>query len=330
MTFSKLLKLNEKAKLIIFTFVFIICLTPSIPNLGVEAFPSWLALLLGIVMASLNIIPTSINTGKYTKTLLSYSIVGLGFGITIEQAINVCSNGLGLIIGSITFTLVAGFIVSKFFSINNKTSILISSGTAICGGSAIAAVAPAIKAKDKEISIALATIFTLNALALIIFPIIGKLLTMTDFQFGVWSAIAIHDTSSVVGAAATYSESALQTATTIKLARALFIVPIALFFSFLFSGNSKKIRVPLFIVLYIIALLISSYIKFDFVIFNSEQVYEAIYSISKRTLVGALFLIGCSITLSKLKKSGLKPMLFGSLLWFLIGSLSLLYIYNYM
>ena len=141
MTFSKLLKLNEKAKLIIFTFVFIICLTPSIPNLGVEAFPSWLALLLGIVMASLNIIPTSINTGKYTKTLLSYSIVGLGFGITIEQAINVCSNGLGLIIGSITFTLVAGFIVSKFFSINNKTSILISSGTAICGGSAIAAVA---------------------------------------------------------------------------------------------------------------------------------------------------------------------------------------------
>lgn len=330
MTFSKLLKLNEKAKLIIFTFVFIICLTPSIPNLGVEAFPSWLALLLGIVIASLNIIPTSINTGKYTKTLLSYSIVGLGFGITIEQAITVCSNGLGLIIGSITFTLVAGLIISKFFSINNKTSILISSGTAICGGSAIAAVAPAIKAKDEEISIALATIFTLNALALIIFPIIGKFLTMTDFQFGVWSAIAIHDTSSVVGAAATYSESALQTATTIKLARALFIVPIALFFSFLFSGNSKKIRVPLFIVLYIIALLISSYIKFDFVIINSEQVYEAIYSISKRTLVGALFLIGCSITLSKLKKSGLKPMLFGSLLWFLIGSLSLLYIYNYM
>lgn len=330
MTFSRLVKFNEKERLITFTLVFIICLTPSIPSLGIVAFPSWLALLLGIIMASLNILPTSINTSKYTKTLLSYSIVGLGFGITIEQATNACSNGLGLIISSIIFTLVAGFIISKFFSIDNKTSILISSGTAICGGSAIAAVAPAINAKDNNISIALATIFTLNALALIIFPIIGKLLAMTDYQFGVWSAIAIHDTSSVVGAAATYSESALQTATTIKLARALFIVPIALFFSFLFSGNTKKIRVPLFIVLYIIALLISSYIKFDFGGINSEQIYNAIYCISKRTLVGALFFIGCSITLSKLRKSGLKPMLFGSILWLLIGSLSLLYIYNYM
>lgn len=304
--------------LVIFWVLFIICLCPFVP--------SWAALLAGIVVASLGLVSTTIKLGAITKSMLSYSIVGLGFGITIEQATQACQNGLALIIGSIAVTLILGVLLTKLLKIDLKSGYLISSGTAICGGSAIAAVAPAIKAEDDQISLALATVFTLNAVALVLFPVIGHLLDMTQLQFGLWSAIAIHDTSSVVGAAATYSNpkgEALQIATTVKLARALFIVPIALLSVLFFSGSAKKIRVPLFIVLYIIALLISSYIHFDFGFINDSQVYNFIYEVAKRTLVGALFLIGCGITFAKLKKSGPKALILGIILWLIVGSGSL-------
>ncbi len=316
--------LNEKPFVnFLFWVIFAVCLLPVVP--------SYVALILGIIVASCNLIPAKLKIGAITKTMLSYSIVGLGFGITIDQATAACQNGLSLIIGSIAVTLIVGIIITKLIKFDLKSGYLISSGTAICGGSAIAAVAPAINAKDDEISLALATVFVLNAVALVLFPVIGHLLDMTQLQFGLWSAIAIHDTSSVVGAAATYADKtgeALQVATTVKLARALFIVPVALLSTLFFSGNARKIRVPLFIVLYIIALLVSSYLNFDLVFVNSQEIYHGIYEIAKRTLVGALFLIGCGITFSKLKKSGPKALVLGILLWVIIGTGSLLIIIN--
>ncbi len=314
---------DSKLCLWLFIALFVLSLVPFVP--------SWLALVVGFVVASVGLVPTSLKLGAITKSMLSYSIVGLGFGITMEKAQEACQQGVLLIVGSIAVTLIVGVILTKLLRIDFKSGYLISSGTAICGGSAIAAVAPAINAKDEQISLALATVFALNAVALVLFPIIGHLLEMTQLQFGLWSAIAIHDTSSVVGAAATYADEtgkALEIATTVKLARALFIVPIALISSIFFSGNIRKIRVPLFIVLYIISVLICSSINFDFGFVNSAQVYDFIYQCAKRTLVGALFLIGSGITISKLKKSGPKAMILGIILWIITGTGSLFIILN--
>lgn len=307
----------------LFLAIFVICLTPWVP--------SWLALVLGFVIASLGLVPTTLKLGAITKSMLSYSIVGLGFGITMDKAQEACQQGVVLIIGSIAVTLIVGVILTRLLKIDTKSGYLISSGTAICGGSAIAAVAPAINAKDEQISLALATVFALNAVALVLFPVIGHLLEMSQLQFGLWSAIAIHDTSSVVGAAATYADEtgkALEIATTVKLARALFIVPIALISSLFFSGNIRKIRVPLFIVLYIIAVLVCSYVNFDFGFVTSSDIYHFIYECAKRTLVGALFLIGSGITIAKLRKSGPKAMILGIILWIITGTGSLFIILN--
>lgn len=309
---------DTKACVWLFIILFLFCLCPLVP--------SWAALLLGFVIATVNLVPKKINLAPWTKSMLSWSIVGLGFGITVETAMNACEHGLGLVVGSIAITLILGVILGKILKLDTKLAYLVSSGTAICGGSAIAAVAPAIKAKDDQISLALATVFTLNAVALILFPLVGHLLQMTDLQFGLWCAVAIHDTSSVVGAGASYSDEALEIATTVKLARALFIVPIALLSTLFFSGSARKIRVPLFIVMYILAVLITSYIKFDFGFVSSTEIYNAIAIIAKRTIVGALFLIGSGITLSKLKKTGPRVLIQGIVLWIVIGSASLCYI----
>ncbi|MGN1394418.1 MAG: YeiH family protein [Succinivibrionaceae bacterium] len=313
---------DGKACTILFILFFIICLIPGVP--------SWLALVLGFVFSCFNLVPTSVSIGKITKSLLSYSIVGLGFGLTLTQAKEACENGLTLIIGSIIITIFCGVLLSKLLKIEKKTGLLISSGTAICGGSAIAAVAPAIEAEDDQTSIALATVFTLNAVALVLFPLIGHLLNMSDMQFGLWSAIAIHDTSSVVGASASYSENALQIATTVKLARALFIVPVALIATLIYTRKSKHIRVPNFIPLYILAVLICSFVKFqigDFI--TSDQVYPFIYEIAKRTIVGALFFIGASISIKKFKQTGPRALILGITLWVIISCASLSIILNY-
>lgn len=313
---------DSNACLWIFVILFILCLCPFVP--------SWAALLGGFIVAAVGLVPTKIKLGPITKSMLSWSIVGLGCGITVETALNACEHGIGLVIGSIACTLVLGVIIGKCLKLDKKLAYLVSSGTAICGGSAIAAVAPAINAKDEQISLALATVFTLNAIALLLFPLIGHLLNMSDLEFGLWSAVAIHDTSSVVGAAASYSEKALEIATTVKLARALFIVPVALISTMIFSGSARKIRVPLFIVMYIIAVFITSYVKFDFGFINSAEIYHFISEIAKRTIVGALFLIGSGITLAKLKKTGPRVLVQGVILWLIIGSASLTWIlFNY-
>lgn len=279
-----------------------------------------IALVIGFTLATLGLVPTQINITKMTKKLLAYSIVGLGFGINLSQAIEVSSNNIGIIICSIFTTLLLGFALTKALKIKPKMGHLIASGTAICGGSAIAAVSPAIDADAQETSHALATIFILNSVALFVFPLVGHWLAMTQHQFGIWSAIAIHDTSSVVGAASVYGDEALQTATTLKLARALWIIPVAFISALIFKGGGKKIQVPLFILFYCVAICIA------YLLPQYEHLYHVIFMLSKRLLVLCLFLIGAGLTINSIKSAGLKPMLLGIILWVTISISSLTYI----
>lgn len=278
--------------------------------------------MIGFLLASFSLVPTELPIASFTKKLLSYSIIGLGFGIHFEQALAVTSDGIGLIITTIVGTLVIGMMIAKVIKLERTTAYLIASGTAICGGSAIAAVAPAIKAKDEQIGLALATVFVLNSLALFIFPVIGHALGLDQHTFGTWAAIAIHDTSSVVGAASAYGEEALTTATTLKLARALWIIPVALISAIIFSrGNGEegksKLVIPYFIFWYCAAIAFSDFFP------QFEMVYQGIFTIAKQALVVCLFLIGCSISVSKLKSAGAKPLMFGVTLWVLISTISL-------
>lgn len=286
-----------------------LCLSPWITS------PS--ALVMGFLIASLGWVPAHIPIAKLTKKLLAYSIVGLGFGIPLQQALTVTSDGIGLILATICGTLVIGTFVAKAMGLEKKTGHLIASGTAICGGSAIAAVAPAINADDDQTGLALGTVFVLNSIALFIFPMIGHALSLDQHTFGTWAAIAIHDTSSVVGAASAYGEEALKTATTLKLARALWIVPVALVSAWLFKSHSRKLAIPYFILFYCLA------IGFSDLFPQWQQIYQGVFSIAKQALVICLFLIGCSISSARLKASGPKPLLFGVILWIAISVSSL-------
>ncbi|SGZ17782.1 YeiH family protein [Moritella viscosa] len=301
---------------LLFITIGLLCLTPMIS--------SPVALVLGFTLATLGLVPQRINLSVITKKTLAYSIVGLGFGINLEDAIIATKDAIGIIVTSIILTLILGWILTKVLKIEKKTGYLISAGTAICGGSAIAAVAPAINAKNDQTSLALATVFILNSVVLFLFPVIGHLLEMSQHAFGVWSAIAIHDTSSVVGAASAYGDEALLTATTLKLARALWIVPVAFISALLFKGDSKKLTIPYFILFYCFAIFIA-YVLPDYQVF-----YQGIFSVSKQVLVMCLFLIGASITVQKIRDAGIKSLLLGVLLWVAISVSSLVYILFFM
>ncbi|WP_163931511.1 YeiH family protein [Paraferrimonas sp. SM1919] len=280
-----------------------------------------MALVLGIALASFNQIPTDINIGKYTKTLLSYSIVGLGFGISVEQAITATSDNFMLIAGFIVISLVLGVALARLFAINTEQGYLISVGNAICGGSAIAAVAPAMRAKEDNIAIALGVVFALNSVALFIFPFIGHLLELDQVTFGKWAAIAIHDTSSVVAAGASYGEQALLTATTLKLTRALWIVPLVLVSALIFNRHgNNKVSIPSFILLFILAIIAAEYLT------ALKPVFDGVFLVAKQTLVVCLLLIGTSLSWGKLKQAGPRPLLFGTTLWLLISVTSLLWL----
>ncbi|MEX0335271.1 YeiH family protein [Vibrio tubiashii] len=301
--------MNNFNKQLPFWLALTVCLTPFITS------PT--ALVIGFLLASLGLVPKQFNLAKLTKKLLAYSIVGLGFGIHFEQALAVTSDGIGLIIATIAGTLLIGWWLARAIGLNKQTGYLISSGTAICGGSAIAAVSPAIKANDEQIGLSLATVFVLNSIALFVFPVIGHALNLDQHTFGTWAAIAIHDTSSVVGAASAYGEEALTTATTLKLARALWIIPVAFVSAFLFRSESKKITIPYFILFYCVAITVSDLMP------QFEVIYQGIFDVAKRALVVCLFLIGCGISVEKLKSSGPKPLMFGVTLWVLISTTSL-------
>lgn len=201
--------------------------------------------------------------------------------------------------------------------IDKKTSYLISTGTAICGGSAIAAVSPVIKADEKQISIALGIVFILNSIALFVFPVLGHYLHLTDNQFGVWCAIAIHDTSSVVGAASKFSQPALEIATTIKLARALWIIPVAFFSTLLFKNSNTKIKIPYFIGLFVLAMVANTYIPFI------QEYSHYLTAMAKAGLTLTLFLIGCGLSKKVISSVGIKPLIQGVVLWLTISLVAL-------
>lgn len=258
-------------------------------------------------------------SANISKHLLRWSIVGLGFGMNIYSVAQTGVSGIWFTIATIVGTLIFGFLIGKLLKIEQKTSILISSGTAICGGSAIAAVGPVINADSKSMSVSLITVFILNAVALFLFPQLGWMLRLSQEQFGVWSAVAIHDTSSVVGAASRYGEEALKVATTIKLTRALWIIPLALTLSFISKKEGKKkINIPWFILFFVLATVITTFLP------QGEEVYYYIKKIAKHGLILTLFLIGSSLTRHDIKAVGIKPMIQGVLLWIIISVSSLL------
>ena len=293
---------------------------------GLSAFSSWVTppvtLFIGLAFALLCGQAYPKFNKKVSKKLLQYSVVGLGFGMNLHASLASGKEGMLFTIISVIGTMLIGmFIGRKFLKVNRDTSYLISSGTAICGGSAIAAVGPVIKAKDSDMSVALATIFVLNAIALFVFPVLGGWLGLTQQEFGTWAAIAIHDTSSVVGAGAAYGEEALQVATTIKLTRALWIIPLALVTSFIFKSEGKKVSIPWFILWFIVAILINTYL-----LDSVPEVGKAISGLARKGLIITMFFIGASLSTDVLKAVGLKPLVQGVLLWLVISIGSLVYI----
>ncbi|WP_118974768.1 YeiH family protein [Taibaiella koreensis] len=272
-----------------------------------------LALLLGILVAQLMDHPYPHSNHKATRILLQCAVVGLGFGMDLHTALRVGKEGFLFTVISIFGTLLLGYLFGKLLKIHRKTSFLISAGTAICGGSAIAAISPVIGAEEKQISVALGTIFILNSLALFLFPAIGHWLGLSQAQFGIWSAIAIQDTSSVVGAVGKFGAEALQIATTVKLMRALWIIPIAFASALVFKTKEARLRIPYFIGLFVLAIVLNTYLPF------MQTIGPRIVGLSKAGLTLTLFLIGSGLSRKVWGSVGLRPILQGVVLWLLIS-----------
>lgn len=279
--------------------------------------PTAISLLAGILLAVTLGSPFKKFTKKISKYLLQLSVIGLGFGMNLHSAIEAGKDGMLFTIVSVIGVMCLGVLLGKAFRLSRNNSYLISSGTAICGGSAIAAIAPIIDAGDDETTLSMATVFTLNAAALLIFPTIGHLLGMSQEQFGTWAAIAIHDTSSVVGAGAAYGEEALKVATTVKLTRALWIIPMAVATTFIFRKKGKKISIPWFILIFIIAMLANTYFGIP------EAISAGIVTCSKHALSATLFLIGCGISVQSIRNTGIRPFALGISLWIIISAATL-------
>jgi uncharacterized integral membrane protein (TIGR00698 family) len=281
------------------------------------------ALALGLLLAFTIGNPFPELSGKPTKYLLQASVVLLGFGMNLEAIVKAGRDGILFTIATIFGTLALGYVVGRLLLVPAKTSALISSGTAICGGSAIAAVGPAIGAEHEEMSVSLGTVFILNSVALFLFPVLGHALGLTENQFGVWAAIAIHDTSSVVGAAQAYGPEALATAATVKLARALWIAPIALIFAFIYrktdSDAKAKVAMPWFIFLFIGAAAFRTYAP----TFILPSIFDSLVNLARAGMTITLFLIGASLTPKTLKSVGVTPLIQGVLLWIVISVVAL-------
>ena len=325
MSVLSMLRANNRVIYVVIVSILSLCLLLGyLP--GAELVSAWVtppvALFLGLIFALLCGQAYPKFNKKVSKKLLQYSVIGLGFGMNLHASLASGKEGMMFTIVSVVATMVIGVIIGrKMLKMNMDTAYLISSGTAICGGSAIAAVGPVIKAKESDMSVALATIFILNAIALFIFPILGEWLGLTEQQFGTWAAIAIHDTSSVVGAGAAYGEEALQVATTIKLTRALWIIPLALVTSVIFKNESKKISIPWFILWFVVAILLNTYL-----LDSVPMVGKIISGLARKSLIITMFFIGASLSTDVIKAVGLKPLIQGVALWIIISVSSLLYI----
>ena len=271
---------------------------------GLPQISAPLALLMGLVFAFCLPNPCPKFNKKTSKYLLQIAVVCLGFNMNLQESLRSGSEGMLFTVVSVVGVMALGVLLGYWLHINRKTSYLISSGTAICGGSAIAAVS-------------LGVIFILNSIALFIFPPLGHMLDMTQQQFGTWAAIAIHDTSSVVGAGESYGEVALQTATLIKLTRALWIIPLAFATMFIFRDKTAKISIPWFIFIFVLAMIVNTYVALP------EWFTSAMVWIAKRGMVLTLFFIGASLSLASIKQVGVKPLLQAIVLWIVISVSSL-------
>lgn len=304
---------------VIFALLILFCLSPygSAP----------VALVLGLALALTLGNPFPQLTGKPATYLLQASVVLLGFGMNLSAVYRAGKSGITFIVAVISSALILGFLLGKFLKIPKRITTLVSTGTAICGGSAIAAVGPAIKAEKDEMSVSLGTIFVLNAIALFAFPLIGHALDMSQTQFGMWAAIAIQDTSSVVGASSAYGAEALTTAATVKLARALWIAPIALALAFAFREKDAKakIAIPWFIFLFVLAAAIRSFAPS----FLWPSMFDALVSVAKAGFIVTLFLIGLSLSKETLKNVGVRPFLLGAVLWIVIATATLFAVLNF-
>jgi len=298
------------ARIVAFAALLVFCVTPW-------ASPP-IALALGLALALTIGHPFPQRNSKATKILLQLSVVGLGFGIDLQTVVAAGKNGILYTAATIVITLALGYLAGRLLRVDRTTAQLISSGTAICGGSAIAAVGPVLNATDEEMSVSLGTVFILNSIALFIFPTIGHLLRMTQPQFGVWAAIAIHDTSSVVGAAAKYGSEALKIATVVKLTRALWIVPVTIGTALVFRRKSTRIAIPWFIGGFVLASVARTYAP------QFGGAWSFLVNAARIGLTVTLFLIGAGLSRKNLQAVGPRPLVLGVLLWIVIsiGSLA--------
>lgn len=301
-----------------FIYVFIIALIVFPFNqFGLPVISAPIALLLGLIFAFIFPNPYPKFNKKTSKYLLQVAVVCLGFNMNLQESLKSGSEGMFFTVVSVVGVMALGVLLGYMLHINRKTAYLISSGTAICGGSAIAAVGPVVKANENEMAVSLGVIFILNSVALFIFPPLGHLLDMTQQQFGTWAAIAIHDTSSVVGAGEAYGEEALQLATLIKLTRALWIIPLALVTMFIFRDKTAKISIPWFIFIFVLAMVVNTYVPLP------EWFVAIMVWIAKRGMVVTLFLIGASLSLASIKSVGIRPLVQAVALWVVISLVSL-------
>ncbi|HJW08826.1 MAG TPA: putative sulfate exporter family transporter, partial [Holophagaceae bacterium] len=301
----------------------LLSLLPDIPVLHWHALKPWMALIAGILLTLSLGNPMAAQTRKWTPKLLAWSVVGLGAGMNLREVLKVGLQGFGYTAMGIVFALSLGLLLGHHLKVARNTSLLISVGTAICGGSAIAAVAPVIHAEDEDTSVALGTVFLLNAAALLIFPVIGHHFGMGQRPFGLWSALAIHDTSSVVGAATTYGREATVVATTTKLARALWIVPVTLAVGFWVArerhAHAEKVKAkrPWFILGFLLAAALVTYVP------AMKPAGGVVAVLALRSLTLTLFLLGCGLSREAIRRVGARPMLQGVGLWFVVGGVTL-------
>jgi uncharacterized integral membrane protein (TIGR00698 family) len=276
-----------------------------------------MALLGGLIYGFSFALPYAKQTRTASRWLLQASVVALGFGMNLHQVVRAGGSGFVYTATGIATTMLLGLFIGRTIVVDRKVSFLINVGTAICGGSAIAAVSPIIHADDEEIAVSLGTVFVLNSIALLIFPFIGSVLHLTQSQFGLWAALAIHDTSSVVGAAAKYGNEALAIGTTVKLARALWIVPIALVTAYMMKSKAR-VQWPWFILFFCLAAVANTYVP------PFAPAYPVLSRVGRVGLTVTLYLIGTGLSMSTLKQVGMRPLIQGVLLWAAVAITSLL------
>ena len=293
------------------TFIFIVCLL-VILFIGNPALSVFLGILFSLIISPKKTF-FSIKVGPLP---LQAGIIFLGATISLPYAWSIGSDYFSWISLFVIFTFFLGIFLGKFFGVHHRITFLLSAGAAICGATAIAAVAPIIKAKPQEVLISITIIFLLNALAIILFPIVGNILNMNNYQFGAWSALSIHDTSSVMGAALSYSDESAQVAATLKLGRTLWIIPLLLISAWFFNSESKKINFPKFIIFFLLAILMNTFLVFD------DNLILTLKNISQYLLLIGLFCIGTQSNITDLKKLNIRPIILATCLWLVVIPLS--------